>query len=297
MTSLILGECVVFSSEDVDVAWFYEVWCSPVQLCILARQQCLLIAAGRKLLLLLVQASLSSLRAEWQAELAALKSDVEHKRRQAAAALKAKQEEEDLKVSPHRQDKLGVAGEPQRFGISTQSPPPLLQVVVFSDAMADYQVPCNVSAHAQDSWVCTTVVLQHSCSGCASLRARELFLFCCYMQALEFQAQQRLWALQQDQLAAAGTSALQDAAAAQAAALAAEQQRRAAEWQAQDEARALKQQHEAARQARLVAAAEQEAARQAAKGLLLAQELQAQQDMLKVCGSQVPGWQQLLDQA
>lgn len=101
-------------------------------------------------------------------------------------------------------------------------------------------------------------------------------------QALDFQAQQRLWALQQDELAAAGTSALQDAAAAQAAALAAEQARKAAEWQAQDEARALKQQHEAARRARLVAAAEQEAARQAAKGLLLAQELQERQELLKV---------------
>lgn len=46
----------------------------------------------------LLQASLSSLRAEWSSELAALKADIEHKRRLAAAALKARQEEEDLKV-------------------------------------------------------------------------------------------------------------------------------------------------------------------------------------------------------
>jgi hypothetical protein len=45
-----------------------------------------------------VQASLASLRAEWSAELAALKTDVEHKRRMAAATLKARQEEEDIKV-------------------------------------------------------------------------------------------------------------------------------------------------------------------------------------------------------
>lgn len=45
-----------------------------------------------------LQASLASLRAEWSAELAALKADVEHKRRMAAATLKARQEEEDIKV-------------------------------------------------------------------------------------------------------------------------------------------------------------------------------------------------------
>lgn len=45
-----------------------------------------------------VQASLASLRAEWSAELAALKTDVEHKRRMAAATLKARQEDEDIKV-------------------------------------------------------------------------------------------------------------------------------------------------------------------------------------------------------
>lgn len=104
----------------------------------------------------------------------------------------------------------------------------------------------------------------------------------CGPQALEFQAQQRLWALQQEELAAAGTSALRDAATTQASALAAQLQRRATEWQAQDEARGLKQQHELARKARLAAAAEQEAALQAAKGMLLAQELQAQEELAKV---------------
>lgn len=83
-------------------------------------------------------------------------------------------------------------------------------------------------------------------------------------------------------MAAAGTSALQDAAAAQAAALTAERQCKAAEWQSEDEVRALRQQHETARQARLAAAAEQEAAKQAARGLLLTQELQAQEELLKV---------------
>jgi hypothetical protein len=53
--------------------------------------------------LMLLQASLASLRAEWSSELAALKADVEHKRRMAAATLKARQEEEDIKVG-HRAD-------------------------------------------------------------------------------------------------------------------------------------------------------------------------------------------------
>jgi hypothetical protein len=48
--------------------------------------------------MMLLQASLASLRAEWSSELAALKADVEHKRRMAAATLKARQEEEDVKV-------------------------------------------------------------------------------------------------------------------------------------------------------------------------------------------------------
>jgi hypothetical protein len=102
------------------------------------------------------------------------------------------------------------------------------------------------------------------------------------VQALEFQAQQRLWALQQEEVAAAGSSALRDAAATQASALAAQLQRKAADWNAEDEARSLKQQHELARKARLAAAAEQEAALQAAKGLLLAQELQTQEELAKV---------------
>lgn len=106
---------------------------------------------------------------------------------------------------------------------------------------------------------------------------------CFCLQVLEFQAQQRLWALQQEELAAAGTSALRDAASTQASALAAQVQHQAAEWQVQDEARALKRQHELARKARLAAAAEQEAALQAAKGVLLTQELQAQEELAKVC--------------
>lgn len=104
------------------------------------------------------------------------------------------------------------------------------------------------------------------------------------LQALEFQAQQRLWALQQDELAAASSSALRDAATTQASALAAQLQRRAAEWQAEDEARNLKQQHELARKARLAAAAEKEAALQAAQGIMLAQELQTQEELAKVGG-------------
>lgn len=53
-------------------------------------------------MLCVLQASLASLRAEWSAELAALKADVEHKRRMAAATLKARQEEEDIKVMRNR---------------------------------------------------------------------------------------------------------------------------------------------------------------------------------------------------
>jgi aspartate/tyrosine/aromatic aminotransferase len=46
----------------------------------------------------MLQTSVSSLRAEWQSELATLKAEVDHKRRLTAAALKARQEEEDIKV-------------------------------------------------------------------------------------------------------------------------------------------------------------------------------------------------------
>lgn len=106
------------------------------------------------------------------------------------------------------------------------------------------------------------------------------------LQALEFQAQQRLWALQQEELAAAGSSALRDAASTQASVLAAQLQRKAAEWKVEDEARSLKQQHELARKARLAAAAEKEAALQAAKGLMLAQELQTQEELTKVGGAE-----------
>lgn len=65
----------------------------------------LLMCLGGGALACVVQASLSLLRAEWSSELAALKSDVEHKRRMAAAALKARQEEEDIKVR-HRSSAL-----------------------------------------------------------------------------------------------------------------------------------------------------------------------------------------------
>lgn len=53
-------------------------------------------------------------------------------------------------------------------------------------------------------------------------------------QALEFQAQQRLWALEQDQMAAAAKSSLQDAAAAATAALSAKQRAAAEQWQTED---------------------------------------------------------------
>lgn len=117
---------------------------------------------------------------------------------------------------------------------------------------------------------------------CASSSSAFMSLCSRDAQALEFQAQQRLFALQQEELAAAGSSALQDAAAAQASMLAAQLQRKTAEWQAEDEARALRLQHEQARKARLTAAAEKEAALQAAKGVLLAQELQTQEELAKV---------------
>lgn len=101
-------------------------------------------------------------------------------------------------------------------------------------------------------------------------------------QALEFQAQQRLWALQQDQAHAAGTADLQDQLAQRAAALEAEQRARLAEWQSQDEERRVRQMHEAARRARQAEAAEASAAQQAASGLLLAVELEAKQRLAQV---------------
>lgn len=45
-----------------------------------------------------MQSSVSSLRAQWTSELARLKGEVDQRRRLAAAALKAKQEEEDMKA-------------------------------------------------------------------------------------------------------------------------------------------------------------------------------------------------------
>jgi hypothetical protein len=210
----------------------------------------------------LLQASVTSLRAEWQAELAGLKSELDHKRRQAAAALKAKQEEEDLKV--------------RRGGVQSTADATCIGRLGAGSAVlptCNFAVPCLPRQEPG---------LERLLNTCCSAVAAALVAAHVACQALDFQAQQRLWALQQDELAAAGTSALQDAAAAQAAVLAAEQARKAAEWQAQDEARALQQQHEAARRARLVAAAEQEAARQAANGLLLAQELHTQEELLKV---------------
>ncbi len=44
------------------------------------------------------QASLQQLRADWQTELRALKAEVEHRRRLVAHKIKARQEEEDIKV-------------------------------------------------------------------------------------------------------------------------------------------------------------------------------------------------------
>ncbi|KAI8465354.1 MAG: hypothetical protein J3K34DRAFT_461431 [Monoraphidium minutum] len=143
------------------------------------------------------EASLVGMRGEWQAELAGLRDDLVHRRRGVAATLRARQEEEDLKV-------------------------------------------------------------------------------------LEFQAQQRLWALEQDLIKTAAASGLRDQAAAQQAAVEAAARRKAAEWDAEDEARALARRHEAARAARAAAAAESAAAHQAAQGLLLAEELRAQEALSKV---------------
>lgn len=56
------------------------------------------------------------------------------------------------------------------------------------------------------------------------------------------------------------------------------------DWETEDEARKLARRHEAARAARATAAAEQAAAQQAAQGLLLAEELSAQEELAKVCG-------------
>lgn len=56
----------------------------------------------------------------------------------------------------------------------------------------------------------------------------------------------------------------------------------AAEWDAQDEARRLTQQHEAARRARVAVAAEKAAAQEAAQAIMLANELEAQEKLLKV---------------
>ena len=105
--------------------------------------------APHPLLVPLLQESLLSMKGQWQAELAGLKSETDRRRRLASYALKSRQEEEDIK-------------------------------------------------------------------------------------ALEFQSQQKLWALEQEQLAAAAKSNLQDMAATAAAALAAKQRSKAEEWAAED---------------------------------------------------------------
>ncbi len=201
------------------------------------------------------------MRSEWAAELAELKADVEHKRRHAAAAIKARQEDQDVQVGAM------TAAVPATAAALCPSLCACCAVACTASIdKANYQCKERVCA---SSWVLYTPVPLH-------------LLWPRHQQALEFSAQQRLWALQQHELSAIGSSALQDAAAAQAALISAERQRKEQEWRAQDELRTLRRQQETLRRTSLVAAAEQEAARQQAAGLLLTRELQARQELEQV---------------
>lgn len=92
------------------------------------------------------------------------------------------------------------------------------------------------------------------------------------VRALEFQAQQRLQALQHDITKAAGEAQMKDQVG----------RSRAQAWEVEDEARQLELQHQQARQQKLAAQAEQAAAQEAAAHLVMAHELEAEEGLLKV---------------
>jgi hypothetical protein len=105
---------------------------------------------------LVLQASVSSLRAEWQSELAGLKSELDHKRRQAAAALKAKQEEEDLKVR-------GRGGGSKNRMLSFFQATGLQQAVSQARVCSSY---CEIARHLDlGTCTCTTAAAAAAAAG------------------------------------------------------------------------------------------------------------------------------------
>jgi len=89
------------------------------------------------------------------------------------------------------------------------------------------------------------------------------------LRTLEFQAQQRLWALEEERAHASALDRVKREVAAAEGVDAAEERRREAEWQTQDDEAATRRAHEAARRVRLVAQAQEADATANAKEMLL----------------------------
>ena len=89
------------------------------------------------------------------------------------------------------------------------------------------------------------------------------------LRTLEFQAQQRLWALEEERAHASALDRVKQEVAAAEGIDEAEEKRRAAEWQTQDDEAATRRAHEAARRVRLVAAQQEADTIANAKEMLL----------------------------
>ena len=89
------------------------------------------------------------------------------------------------------------------------------------------------------------------------------------LRTLEFQAQQRLWALEEERAHASALDRVKREVVAAEGVDSAEERRREAEWQTQDDEAATRRAHEAARRVRLVAQAQEADATANAKEMLL----------------------------
>ena len=89
------------------------------------------------------------------------------------------------------------------------------------------------------------------------------------LRTLEFQAQQRLWALEEERAHASALDRVKQEVAVAEGLDAAEERRRQAEWQTQDDEAATRRAHEVARRVRLVAQAQEADATANAKEMLL----------------------------
>lgn len=91
------------------------------------------------------------------------------------------------------------------------------------------------------------------------------------IKRVEFQAQQRMWALEQELVQAAQQSAMQDELSAKQAELELQQRRAFAQWGHEDDQRQVQQRVDTERREQKVAAAEQLAAQKAAQNVMINQ--------------------------